>query len=187
MSRVLAVVALALAAVAQLAEAQTAPRWLAERDSTLTFIATQQGAAFEGLFESFEADVRFAPDQLDASSIAVTVDTGSVNTRLADRDEALRAPEFFDVMRWPEARFEATEFIALGNDQYQATGELTIRDQSRAINVPFVFRATGDSRAQMTGEVNVPRLSFGVGQGEWADTTWIGANVRVLFTINLLR
>jgi len=186
MSKLFAVFAFAVLAVPSLAAAQTAPRWLAGRDSTLTFIATQQGAAFEGQFETFEADVQFAPDQLDASRIAVTVDTGSVNTRHADRDEALRAPEFFNVMRWPQARFEATEFLALGNDQFQASGQLTIRDQSHPINVPFTFRTTGDG-AEMAGEVVVPRLIYGVGQGEWADTTWIGANVRVLFTLKLLR
>jgi len=186
MSKLFTVFAFAVMVVPSFAAAQTAPRWLAGRDSTLTFIATQQGAAFEGQFEQFEADIQFAPDQLDSSSIVVTVDTGSVNTRYADRDEALRAPEFFNVMRWPEARFEATEFVALGNDQFQASGQLTIRDQSHPINVPFTFR-TVDGGAEMTGEVVVPRLLYGVGQGEWADTTWIGANVRVLFRVKLLR
>lgn len=180
------VIGIALISLSHAVGAQTAPRWLVGRDSTLTFIATQQGAAFEGRFQEFDAEVRFAPDQVEASLIAVTVDTGSVDTLNTERDEALRAPEFFDVMRWPEAEFRATEFQALGNDDFQATGTLTIRDQTQPIVVPFSFRETGNG-AELTGEVNVPRLSFGVGQGEWADTTWIGANVRVLFRISLLR
>jgi polyisoprenoid-binding protein YceI len=184
MSRV--VTGVALITLSHAVGAQTAPRWFVGRDSTLTFIATQQGAAFEGYFREFDAEVRFAPEQIDTSLIVVMVDTGSVDTLNTERDEALRAPEFFDVMQWPEAEFRATEFQALGNDDFQATGTLTIRDQTQPIVVPFSFRET-ENGAELVGEVNVPRLSFGVGQGEWADTTWIGANVRVLFRISLLR
>jgi polyisoprenoid-binding protein YceI len=166
--------------------AQTAPRWLIGNDSTLSFIAIQQGAAFEGRFEDFEGEIQFAADQLATSHLLVTVDTGSVDTDYAERDDVLRAAEFFDVMRWPEARFEARSFRALGGDAYEASGELTLRDQTHPLTVPFSFQDEGD-QARLTGEVVVPRLRFGIGQGEWADTTWIGADVRVRFALTLLR
>jgi len=174
----------ALAAAA--ANSQTAPRWLVGRDSQLTFIAIQQGAAFEGRFTDFTADIQFAGNQLDTSHLIVTVETTSVDTQYRDRDELLRTPEFFSVMRWPEARFEARRFTALGGDDYEAAGQLTIRDQTHALTVPFTFSADAQS-AELSGEVVVPRLLYGIGQGEWADTTAIGADVRVRFSLKLLR
>jgi len=168
------------------AAAQTAPRWFVGNGSTLTFIAIQEGAAFEGRFNEFDIDIQFAPDQLAASHLTVAVDTGSVDTMLSARDEALRAPEFFDVIQWPVARFEANSFTALGGSSYQASGLLTIRDQSHPVEIPFEYIDT-PAGATLSGELVVPRLRFGVGLGEWADTRVIGADVRVLFHIELMR
>ena len=186
MRRSLGVLVAGASLLTAVAHAQAPPRWIVMDDSTLTFIAIQQRAAFEGRFEKFQAVIEFAADQLATSHFLVTVDTGSVNTDYADRDEVLRDAPFFDVMRWPEARFEARSFRALGGDAYEASGELTLRDQSHPLVVPFSFVTDGE-HAQLTGEVVVPRLRFGIGQGEWADTTWIGPDVTVRFTLDLLR
>ena len=74
----------------------------------------------------------------------------------------------------------------MGGDAQEASGELTLRAQSNPLVVPFSF-VTDGKNARLTGEVVVPRLRFGVGQGEWADTIWIGPNVEVRFTLSLLR
>lgn len=175
-----------LAALAGTAGAQTAPHWLTGDDSSLSFIAIQQGAAFEGSFENFTVEIQFAPGQLETSRLLVTVDLASVDTQYADRDEVLRAPEFFDVMRWPRGRFEAQNFRSLGEDMYEAIGQLMIRDQSHPLVVPFTFSRT-DTSANLTGEVVVPRLRYGIGLGDWADTSVIGGDVTVRFNLHLLR
>ena len=166
--------------------AQTAPRWFVGDGSTLTFIALQEGAAFEGRFEEFQIDIQFSPDQLAASHLTVSVDTGSVDTMLAARDEALRAPEFFDAMQWPVARFEASSFTSLGGSSYEAAGQLTIRDQTHSIAIPFEYADT-PAGPVLHGELVIPRLLFGIGLGEWSDTRIIGADVRVLFDLQLVR
>ena len=186
MTRYLSCVLVCTALTSGAVNSQTAPRWLLGRDSRLTFIAIQQGAAFEGRFADFRADVQFDGDQLDTSRLTVTVETASVDTQYVDRDELLRASEFFNVVQWPEARFEARSFTALGGDDYEAAGQLTIRDQTHPLAVPFTFSVNGE-RAQLVGEVVIPRLRYGVGQGEWADITAIGADVRVRFSLELLR
>lgn len=181
MPRTLTALALLLAVGA---DALAAEHWLPAPDSRLTFEAVQQGAAFQGRFETFAADIAFSPDDLAMSRWEVTVDTGSVNTDYADRDEVLRDAPFFNVMRWPEARFEAGDFRSLGGDRYEAVGRLTLRDQTRPLVFRFTFVRNG-SAAQLAGEVVVSRLDFGVGQDEWADTTWIGPDVTVRFDVPL--
>lgn len=176
--------AMLLASVAYTGSVAAAPQWHIS-DGSLTFVAIQQGAAFEGSFERFSVDFRFAPDELETSYLLVTVDLGSVDTRYGERDELLRAPEFFNVMQWPRGRFEARSFRSLGGNVFEASGELTLRDQSHPLVVPFEFRDDGAS-ARLTGEVVVSRLRFGIGQGEWADTTWIGGDVTVKFDLSLI-
>lgn len=176
----------ALPVLVSAAQAQTAPPWIVGDASTLTFVAIQQGAPFEGRFERFSVELEFAPDALQSSRLVVTVELGSVDTRYADRDEVLRAPEFFDVARWPAGRFVAREFSPIGDHRFEAAGELTIRDETHPFVVPFEFVADG-TQASLTGQVVLPRLRFGIGQGEWADTTWIGADVNVRFDLRLQR
>lgn len=166
--------------------AQAAPAWMVSEGSTLTFVAIQQGAPFQGRFDSFAADIAFAPDALESSRIVVTVELSSVNTQYAQRDEVLQMPEFFHVERWPRGRFEAAAFRALGGSDYAAVGMLTLRDQTYPLEVPFRFERDG-AKATLTGEVVISRLRFGIGQGEWSDTAWIGADVTVSFTLNLER
>jgi len=181
MPRTLAALALLLAVGT---DARSAEHWQLDADSRLAFEAIQQGAAFEGRFETFAADIEFSPDDLANSHWQVTVDTGSVNTEYSDRDEVLRDEPFFGVMRWPEARFEADQFRELGGDVYEASGRLTLRDQTHPLKFQFTFARSGTT-AQLDGEVVVSRLEFGVGQGEWSDTTWIGADVTVRFDVRL--
>jgi polyisoprenoid-binding protein YceI len=37
----------------------------------------------------------------------------------------------------------------------------------------------------LAGGTTVRRLDYGVGQGEWSDTQWVGNDVRIRFELNL--
>jgi polyisoprenoid-binding protein YceI len=162
-----------------------APPWNLAAGSTLQFAATQQGAEFGGRFDSFAAEIQFEPAELASSHFLVTVAITSVNTDNGERDDALRSSDLFDASRWPEARFEAAEFRAVGDDRFEALGSLTIRDQTHPLVLPFNFTREG-TRGTLRGEVTISRLDYGVGQGEWADTQWIGERVKVRYVLALV-
>ena len=66
--------------------ALAADQWVVDtNESEIEFTGTQLGAAFEGKFESFEADIVFSPDDLAGSSVEVLIDIASVNTSNGDR------------------------------------------------------------------------------------------------------
>ena len=156
--------------------------------SRLEFTATLAGGDFDGTFRRFKADIEFDPADLAGSRFSVGVETASADTADAERDLALRGADFFAVERWPSARFSAERFIALGDGRFEALGKLTIRDTSREIRLPFSFKPVADgSRAELAGETTIRRLEYGVGQGEWQDTQWLGDKVRIRFTLQLRR
>ena len=65
---------------------------------------------------------------------------------------------------------------------YEATGKLTIRDVTREIHVPFTYTAVteaGKPAAWIKGETKIQRLDFGVGGGDWADTSTIPNEVAI--------
>ena len=166
------------------AQAPEIPVWEIAADTELNFRAMQQGAEFSGKFEEFEIAIRFSSDGLAESAITVTVAVASVNTAYEDRDTALRSEHLLDVAQWPEAFFRTAEFRDLGGDNFEAVGDMTIRDRTRRIALPFTFTTDGDE-AQLAGELTISRLDYGIGQGDWADTTWVGRDVTILFDFEL--
>lgn len=178
----------ALVAVLALASpARAATTWLTEpARSSLAFFATQAGGEFEGKFKRFRADIAFDPGDLAGSRFHVTIDTASADTQDETRDEALTGDEFFASGRWPTATFDATRFTALPDRRFDARGRLTIRGISRDVNLRFTFRPEADGRgAVLEGGTTIRRLDFGVGQGEWQDTKWVGNDVRIEFKLVL--
>ena len=67
---------------------------------------------------------------------------------------------------------------------WRADGELTIRGVTKPVPVMFTL-APGDGPAVMKGNASLNRLAFGLGQGEWASTEWVGDEVDVRFDLRL--
>jgi polyisoprenoid-binding protein YceI len=166
----------------------TASHWQVDAaHSELTFSAVQAGARFEGRFTRFEPVIDFGPRDLAASRFVVTVDLASADTRDKERDDTLRSPDFFNVARWPQARFESSSFAA-SSGKFEAQGQLTLRDVTRPVKLVFTFKPSADGRtARLSGGTTIQRLDFGVGQGEWKDTTWVGNPVDIRFDLALAK
>jgi polyisoprenoid-binding protein YceI len=190
MSRVGALMAAALLCVAApaLAAGPAPSAWTADAArSTLEFTFEQAGAKTTGRFARFTANIDFAATMPEAGRFDVSIDIGSVDTRDKDRDTQLRAPELFDVMKFPRAQFEATKFAGKGA-QFEGTGKLTMRGLSHEVPITFTFETLtegGQQVAYLKGMATVKRLQFGVGQGEWKSTEWIADEVQVAFNLRL--
>jgi polyisoprenoid-binding protein YceI len=163
--------------------APSSAAWSADPSrGSLTFRATQAGAEFEGRFTRFVARLEFLPGERPAGRFDVAIATASVSTADAERDDLLRSADFFDAARVPEARYLATTFVRVGADAYEARGRLTLRGVTR--EVPLRFTWTGTAAApRLAGAAMLRRLEFGVGQGEWRDTAWVGDDVRIAFEL----
>jgi len=150
---------------------------------TLEFQATQAGAKFTGAFKRFQVKLDFDPAQPGAGSLDVTVDIASVDTQDGERDQVLKSPDFFWTDKYPQVAFHATRFERAGGG-WRATGELTIRGVKKAVPVTFTLAPAGAMSA-MKGAASLKRLPFGLGQGDWASTEWIGDDVDVRFDLKL--
>lgn len=167
--------------------AWAAAQWrMTPADSTLTFIGKQAGAEFEAVFQKFTADIRFDPRDLATSRFDVTIDLASVNSLDAERDDIIRGPDLFAVKQFPTARYVADKFTHAGGLKYTTTGKLTLRNVTRAVPIDFTFETNQDG-AWLKGTARIRRLDFGVGQGEWQDTEWVGDEVGVKFALKLAK
>ena len=125
--------------------------------------------------------------------MVVEIDAVSITTGHKDRDAALRSSAFFDVAQWPTARFASAELIHRSGAVYAAQGQLTIRDVARQVVLPFELTIGADPDAadrllaSAKGELKISRLDYGVGQGEWASTKTVGAEVVIRLEIRATR
>jgi polyisoprenoid-binding protein YceI len=159
------------------ATASRAAEYTQAPGSTLTFATQYQGEVFVGRLPSFSTRVSFDPTNLPASRLDVGIALAGVSVANPEGDEALRGADFFDVARFPQARFTATGFRSLGGNQYAADGTLSLRGMSRPVTLTFGW--TPGARPVLTGKATVRRLDFGVGGGDWADTDLIPNEVAV--------
>ena len=90
------------------------------------------------------------------------------------------APETLDEV---EARIAATTW---GENRYVADGTLDLRGVKKPLSLPFSLKIDGDT-ATARGVTTLDRTVFGVGQGEWASTDQIAANVKVNFALTAKR
>jgi len=149
----------------------------------LEFIGTQAGAEFKGNFQKFTAAVDFAPDALANSHFDVSIDLNSLDTKDKDRDKTLRGSDFFDVAHFPTAHYVTRSFTKTAAG-YAAVGALTLRGVTKDTPINFQFVSTSGT-AKLEGTATLKRLDFGVGQGEWKSTEWVGDAVKVAFSLVL--
>ncbi|HEX7731080.1 MAG TPA: YceI family protein [Rhodanobacter sp.] len=166
-----ALLALALPAAAPAADYAVQPA------STLGFTGSFQGAAFDGSFKQWHAAISYDPAQLAQSKFDVSVTMASVAVSDKDQQGALPGKDFFDVAQYPTAHFATTGFRQAGG-KVIADGQLTLRGVTRPVSLAVDFRPQGKN-ATLDVDGTLKRLDFGVGGGEYADTSVIGADVKV--------
>jgi polyisoprenoid-binding protein YceI len=179
----------ALSASAALAE--PAPEWSVDHDtSRVGFVAQQSGNDVPGEFERFQTTIRFDRDKLDVSSVDVQIDVDSVSTGSLDRDQTIKSSSLFHAEEYPNARFQADSFRHEGGDTYVAEGELTMRGTTHPIELPFELEVSRDGdtlTAVADGAVTVKRLRWGIGQGQWQDTSMVPNEVVIEIDIHATR
>ena len=85
-----------------------------------------------GTFTSCRGLVVLDPEKT-AGSIEITIDTGSVFTGHAKRDQHLRGEDFFNVARYPTMTFTATKLGFKQGELTAAEGELTLLGKTRPV------------------------------------------------------
>ncbi len=160
------------------------PNWSIRPDeSSIVFKGRQTGDEFTGEFKTFTADIVFHEAALKGASVEAVIDMTSFDAGNKDRNEALPGKEWFFVKSFPQAKFSAYGFAKLDDGRYETQGELTIRDVSLPVKLPFDLTVSDDGVAVMKGSVEIDRSQFGVGQGAWAKGEWVDLNVIVDITI----
>ncbi|MFH9352754.1 YceI family protein [Kitasatospora sp. NPDC017646] len=120
-----------------------------------------------GAFHEFEGTAHLDGSDPSRSSARLTIQAGSIDTGVAQRDQHLRANDFLDVPNFPTITFVATAVEARGTGEYRVTGDLTIKDTTRPVSIDVEYTGNavdpyGNLRVGLEGSVTINRKDFGV-------------------------
>jgi len=166
-----------------------APVWEMDKSqSSIVFKGSQMGKAFEGRFRDFDAQIRFAPDMLEASDVSVTVKTASAASGDQERDDTLQGRQWFDVENFPVATYESSSFRKTDDTHFVSEGNLTIRDVTVPVTLPFTLTIADDTDsgkkiATMQAGITLDRSTLQLGRGDWADPKSVANNVDIAITV----
>jgi polyisoprenoid-binding protein YceI len=121
-----------------------------------------------GEFTKVSGTVQLDDKDIAKSSVDVTIDAASVDTRVADRDKDLRSERFFDVEKYPTLTFKSTRVEQTEPGKLKVTGDLTIHGVTKRVVLDVEGPTTpvkdpwGNQRAAANATTKVNRQDFGV-------------------------
>lgn len=154
--------------------------------SQLSFTSKQMGVPVDGKFGKFAATLSFDPARPEAGKAQIEVDLASVDAGSKDANDEVVSKGWFNVREFPKARFVSTSVKALGNNRFEARGQMTIKGRTRDMTVPFSYKPDGAGSAAtgvFEGVLPLQRTQFGIGEGAWADTSVVADEVPIRFRL----
>ncbi len=108
--------------------------------------------------------IHFDSKDIAKSSVTAEIKTDTVNTDNETRDKDLRSANFFEVEKYPEIKFQSTSVQKRGAD-YVAIGNLTIKDVTRQVELPFTLTQAdviGQKKLGIETSLTINRLDYHV-------------------------
>jgi len=135
--------------------------------TTVEFVAKHMMiTTVKGRFAEFTGTIVADDVRLEDSTVEVTMQAASLDTRSEQRDAHLRSPDFLDVEHYPEVTFRSTGLRG-SKESFKLTGDLTIRGVTRPITLDVTFEGEGKdpwggTRASFSAKGEFDRRDFGL-------------------------
>ena len=145
-----------------------------------------------GTFTKWYAVLTTKDGDWKLGTVNVQVQTASLNTGNAYRDEDLRSDRFFAVTRFPRMTFQGTGFAAT-DSTVDVSGILTIKGHSKPVVLSGQYRGIakdgeGHERIAFEASGAVDRRDFGITWNEnIAGTDLVGNDVEITIAIEAVR
>lgn len=147
--------------------------------SEVAFTTRQMGVPVDGRFKRWSAQIRFDPRQPQAAQVDFTIDTASLAFGAAETEVEAAKPGWFHVAKFPQARFVSTSVRSTGAGRFEVLGQLTLKGQTREVQVPVTLSAVAGGRVTASGSFTLRRLDFKIGDGDWNDPSLVADEVLV--------
>ncbi len=165
--------------------AQAADYQVVQAASTLKFHGSYQGAGFDGQFPQWKATIRYDAAHPEQSAFDVVIPLANAATGDSNRDQSLPTSDFFDVARFPTAHFTTQSFSKAADGSVVAHGTLELKGHRHPVELAVHFTPSAQG-GNLDVSTKLQRLDYGVGSGDYADTSVIANEVDVTAHLQLI-
>jgi polyisoprenoid-binding protein YceI len=121
-----------------------------------------------GAFSKVTGTVLLDEQDVTKSTVDVSIDVSTVDTREPGRDKDLRSDHFFDVEHFPTMTFKSKKVEQVSPGKLKVTGDLTIRGTTKEVVLDVdgptaaIKDSWGNQRSAVSATTRINRQDFGV-------------------------
>ncbi len=159
-----------LAAILSLPAAAATSTWQIDPQHSSAQFSVRHMAisTVRGAFSKVTGTIVLDDKDITKSTVGVTIDVSSVDTREPARDNDLRSDRFFDAAHYPTMTFKSRKVEQLAPGKLKVTGDLTIRGTTKEVVLEVegptapIKDPWGNLRAAASATTKINRQDFGV-------------------------
>jgi polyisoprenoid-binding protein YceI len=131
--------------------------------SKLEFVGAKVTKKHDGKFNTFSGTVRLVDGDPTKSTVSAEIDLTSLEVDAAKLTTHLKSEDFFDVTKFPKAKFSSTSIKAGGTNgaSHTVTGNLDLHGVTKSISFPATITASAD-KVDVQAEFAINRKDFGI-------------------------
>jgi polyisoprenoid-binding protein YceI len=150
--------------------------------SSVTFKIKHAGLVVNGSLSGTQTHINFDAANPARSSIVASLESATIETGIALRNKHLKKEQYLYVDKFPMITMRSTKIEKTGNNMYLGYFDLTIKETTKNIQLPFTF-TENTSGGEFKGEFKINRLDYGVGESNWLMDT----EVMIYIQLNVKR
>ncbi len=140
-------------------------------------------------FNTFDVALEANSEDPTQSSVNVTIDAASIDSRVAEFDKHLNGADYFDTANHPEITFKSTKMVATGTSTFDVTGDLTIKGVTKPVTLNATINKADNH--PMRGVPTIGLSATGsLSRSEWGLGKYVpavGDEVRIYITVELIK
>lgn len=146
--------------------------------SKITFTSKLMGSKISGSFGKFSGKVSFNPDEPEKAKANLAIEISSFTAGGDQLQEEAKGKDWFSAKLFPTASYVTETVKAISPNSLEVRGTLTIKGKAVPLLIAVKYQPQGKQMV-FDASFQVLRLDFGLGAGNWADTSAVANEVPV--------
>jgi polyisoprenoid-binding protein YceI len=142
-----------------------------------------------GAFTKLAGTVQYDPADVSKTTLDVTIDVNSVDTRVEPRDNDLRSAKYFDAQKFPSITFKSKHTEQAGTGKLKIAGDLNIHGVTKEVvlDVEGPTETVKDAKGVMhmgaSATTSLKRSDYGMTNGQ----PLVGDDVSITLDVELAK
>lgn len=150
--------------------------------SSVSVVFKQMNVPVESKFNKFAAQIEYDALKPELAKAIVEIDTASLDVGDPDMNKEVANKDWFNSAKFPKATFVSSSIKPAGAGKLTVNGKLSIKGKSTDVSFPLAVK-TEAGKQVFEGALPIKRLSYGIGEGEWKDTSMVADEVTIKFRV----